>query len=187
MYKFACTIGPTDLIPKPTAGSINVGLKAVTPKLMVELLGSPRDTYGVQCEPVTNKTLKKLMVTESVGPFRVTGFQPAVRSLKTVFAEVAKDLPDLYPLLGNAGMLCCRLIRGSKTAISNHSWGTAIDIKLAGVNPDQRGNNLVQYGLSQIAPYFNKQRWFWGAAFRIEDAMHFEASETLIREWAPMV
>jgi len=30
-------------------------------------------------------------------------------------------------------MLCCRYIRNSKTNISNHSWGTAVDLKLKGV------------------------------------------------------
>jgi D-alanyl-D-alanine dipeptidase len=48
-------------------------------------------------------------------------------------ADIAKEQPAVYAGLGSAGMLCCRLVRGSTTAISNHSWGTAIDLTLNGV------------------------------------------------------
>ena len=81
--------------------------------------------------------------------------------------------------LGTAGMLCCRLVRGSATAISNHSWGTAIDLTLDGVL-DVYGDDKVQYGLTLIAPIFNRHGWYWGAAFRTEDGMHFEGSKALV-------
>jgi Putative peptidoglycan binding domain/D-alanyl-D-alanine carboxypeptidase len=79
-------------------------------------------------------------------------------------------------------MLCARFVRGSTSALSNHSWGTAIDLTLDG-HLDQRGDARVQVGLARIAPIFNRHGWFWGAGFRIEDAMHFEASDELIRKW----
>jgi hypothetical protein len=77
-------------------------------------------------------------------------------------------------------MLCARFVRGSTTAISNHAWGTAIDLTLDGVL-DRRGDGRVQVGLTRIAPIFNRHSWFWGAGFRTEDAMHFEGSDELIR------
>jgi hypothetical protein len=80
-------------------------------------------------------------------------------------------------------MLCCRLVRGSATSISNHSWGTAIDLTLNGVL-DVQGDDKVQYGLTLIAPLFNRHGWFWGAAFGVEDAMHFEAGKGLVSQWA---
>lgn len=61
-------------------------------------------------------------------------------------------------------------------------WGTAIDLKLDG-KLDVRGNNKVHYGLSLIAPIFNKHGWFWGAAYRTEDAMHFEVSINKLKQW----
>ena len=76
-------------------------------------------------------------------------------------------------------MLCARLVRGSTSASSNHSWGTAIDLTLDGVL-DQRGDGRVQVGLTRIAPIFNRHSWFWGAGFRTEDGMHFEASDELL-------
>jgi hypothetical protein len=84
--------------------------------------------------------------------------------------------------LGTAGMLCARLVRGSTHSISNHSWGTAIDLTLNGVL-DRRGDRMVQRGLAEIAPVFNEHGWFWGAGFGTEDAMHFEAGDELIRRW----
>ena len=98
-------------------------------------------------------------------------------------ADIQTAQPAVYRALGTAGMLCCRLQRGSSTAVSNHSWGTAIDLTLEGVL-DAYGDGMVQYGLTLIAPIFNRHGWYWGAAFSKEDAMHFEGSRRLIDEWA---
>ena len=67
-------------------------------------------------------------------------------------------------------------------SISNHSWGTAIDINVGGVL-DKQGNNLTQRGLLVAAPYFNDAGWYWGAAFGTEDAMHFEVSKGTLQSW----
>jgi hypothetical protein len=92
------------------------------------------------------------------------------------------EQPQIYSALGTMGMLCARLVRGSQHAISNHSWGTAIDLTLNGIL-DRRGDGKVQVGLTAIAPIFNRHGWFWGAAFATEDAMHFEVGDQLIRKW----
>jgi hypothetical protein len=52
---------------------------------------------------------------------------------------------------------------------------------------DRRGDKQVQVGLTLIASIMNQHGWYWGAAFRTEDAMHFEASQSLILKWAPQV
>jgi hypothetical protein len=173
-------------VPRPSRDTINSGLVAVSPALMVQQLGEPRESYSGNCQPMTNATLRRHVVTESVGPFRVTGLGPAVASLRTALAQVQRDQPTVYAALGTAGMLCCRYVRGSTTAISNHSWGTAIDFTLNGVL-DRRGDNQVQVGLTLIASIMNQHGWYWGAAFRTEDAMHFEASRSLISQWAPQI
>ena len=161
---------------------INVGVSAARQATMLALLGNPRSQYDDVCREVTNPKLKALMVLSHVGPFRVQGLRPAVESLKPIFEEVRVLHPDVHDSLGSAGMLCARLVRGSRQSISNHSWGTAIDVTLDGVL-DTRGDNRVQEGLSRIAPIFNTHGWFWGAGFRTEDAMHFEAGDDLVRRW----
>ncbi|MCW7540752.1 M15 family metallopeptidase [Aquabacterium sp. A7-Y] len=174
----------TRLLPRPDRSTMNPGLVAVSNRYMTEKLGNPRNSYTQDCQSMTNERLKRHVVTRSVGPFRVTGLRPAVDSLQTVLDEVNQRHREVYTALGTAGMLCCRLVRGSTSSISNHAWGTAIDLKLNGLL-DRRGDNNIQYGLALIAPIFNRHGWYWGAAFRTEDAMHFEASQSLIEAWAP--
>lgn len=170
----------TDLIPIPA--DINRGLTSARQATMLALLGNPRSSYDRDCRPVLNPRLKALIELRDVGPFRVQGLRPAVDSLQAVLADIRVQQPDVFAVLGTAGMLCARLVRGSATSISNHSWGTAIDLTID-ADLDAPGNGRVQRGLALIAPIFNRHGWFWGAGFPREDGMHFECSEELIRSW----
>src|ERR1051325_2215712 len=127
----------TDLIPIPQ--DINNGVNAARQITMKSLLGAPRGSFTRDCQPVTNPVLKRLVKTDNAGPFKVTGLAPAIDSLKEVLAEVRSEQPEVFAGLGTAGMLCARLVRGSAASISNHSWGTAIDLTLNGLL-DQRGD-----------------------------------------------
>jgi hypothetical protein len=172
----------TRLVEKPAHGTINNNLKAVNNQYMTQVLGTPRENYSQDCQPLTDPRLRRNTITASVGPLHVSGLRPAILSLGMVIEKIRVAQPDVYRALGTAGMLCCRFQRGSTSAVSNHSWGTAIDLKLSGVL-DKRGDNRVQFGLTLIAPIFNSFGWYWGAGFPTEDAMHFEASRTLIEAW----
>ena len=74
-------------------------------------------------------------------------------------------------------------MRGSSTSVSNHSWGTAIDLKLEGML-DSFGDGDTQFGLLLLAELFAKEGWFWGATYSREDSMHFEVGEETLRRWA---
>ncbi|MBN1606015.1 MAG: M15 family metallopeptidase [Polyangiaceae bacterium] len=171
-----------ELIPAAAVTGYNVGLSSAGNATMQARFGAPRTTYSNQCQPVTNATLSRRMVTRSVGPFRVTGLDSAVISLTRIMANIATQQRLVYRVLGHQGMACARYVTGSHTAISNHSWGTAIDLTITGVL-DARGNNQIQFGLHLIADIFNREGWFWGAGFRTEDAMHFEAGRALVQTW----
>lgn len=180
----APTTALTHPVPRPDPASLNIGLSAAGNDFMLGKLGAPRsEGYSALCQMPTLPRLRRNLVTDTIGPFRVTGLVPAVLSLKRVMADIAVEQPAAYRALGTAGMLCCRWVRGSTTAISNHSWGTAIDLTLDGIL-DAHGDDTVQHGLTLIAPVFNRHGWFWGAAFRKEDGMHFEGSRALVDEWA---
>ncbi len=171
----------TDRIPVPAG--INPGVKNAKQQTMLDLLGKPRNSFNQDCQEVTNPDLKPLIVTEDVGLFKVTGLKTAVADLRKIFANVKSADPTLHAALGTAGMLCARLVRGTtRGSISNHAWGTAIDITINKIL-DTRGDNKAQTGLIQLAPFFNQRGWFWGAGFGTEDAMHFEASDGRMREW----
>ena len=172
----------TRLVARPPKSTLNVGLVAASNAYMKEAFGDPRESYSQDCQDVTNQKLKRNIVLDTVGKFRVQGLAPAVSSLQDVFAEIKSKQADVYAVMGTAGMLCCRYQRNSTSSISNHSWGTAIDLTTAGVL-DKRGDGLVQYGMTLVAPIFNQFGWYWGAAFPVEDGMHFEGSKTLVDDW----
>ena len=162
---------------------VNGDLKGTRNSTMLTLIGNPRGSYDQECRSPTNQRIARMMTTSDFGPFRATGLRPAIRALQSVMDDIAAKKPEIHRALSSAGMLCCRLVRGSATAISNHSWGTAIDLKLEG-KLDARGDGRTQRGLLEIAPIFNDHGFFWGAAFPTEDSMHFEASEDLVHKWA---
>jgi len=171
-------IGTVDIRPK----GFNKGLIQPKNSFMIRTLGHPREIYGVDCKPVTNPRLTDAMTQEKIGNFRVTMLKPAMESLKRVMERLKASDIDIYDKVGTAGALCARLIRGSKSSVSNHSWGTAIDIKLDD-QLDRFADGETQFGLLIIAEYFNDEGWYWGASYGREDSMHFEASEALIQSW----
>jgi hypothetical protein len=171
-------------LPRP--GSINTGLSPARVQTMVSVFGWPRSRFGTHCEPITRRNLKALMETRRVGSFRVTGLRFALDSLEAVMREIERQRPDVFRALGSGGMLCCRLVRGSQTQPSNHSWGTAIDLTVCG-KLDTRGDGKVFRGLLEAYPFFHRHGWYWGAGFRVEDAMHFELAEETIQRLAPRV
>lgn len=114
-------------------GSINGDLRGARNATMLQVLGNPRGTYSEESQEPANPRLVPLIVREDVGPFRARGLRPAVAALRRILDDVKADEPDIHRRLGNAGMLCCRFVRDSKSAIRNHSWGTAIDLTIDGV------------------------------------------------------
>ena len=162
--------------------SINVGLSSARQNTMLSVLGNPRSDYDQNCREITNIRLKPMVESRDFGSFRARGLRPALDSLGEILEDIEATKPAVFSALGTAGMLCVRNQRGSSTAISNHSWGTAIDLTINDML-DVRGDRKVQRGLVEIFEIFNHHSWYWGAAFGVEDGMHFEVSDALIRQW----
>lgn len=160
----------------------NKGVTQPGNRVMLEILGHPRDSYSTNCQPVTNPAIKALLETRQVGPIRVTMLKPALESLGRILTKLERSDPDIYAEIGTAGALCARLIRGSTRSVSNHSWGTAIDIKLEG-KLDRFADGGTQFGLLILAEYFNDEGWYWGAVYSREDSMHFEVGVETLRKW----
>lgn len=174
-------------LPKPNKADVNIGLTSPGAVFMTNLLGNPRDSYTGKCQPPTNPSFAARLEKRAVGPLKsVEGLKPALASLDRVFADVQKELPDLYALIGTAGMLCCRKVKlpGGKLGKnpSNHSFGAAIDLTIGGVLDDQ-GDNLTQRGLLILSKYFHAHGWNWGVTFPTEDAMHFEVARETLQKW----
>jgi len=160
----------------------NDGLTAATPAFLEEVFGKPRDDLGDECQPATNPKLKELLALEDVGPIQANLVQPALVSLRQIFANVQFYEPELYARIKSAGSLCVRTIRGATEAASAHAFGLAVDINIDGYL-DTLGDGKTQLGLTLLADFFKKEGWIWGAAFGREDSMHFEVSREKLEQW----
>ncbi|MEM9319508.1 MAG: M15 family metallopeptidase [Pseudomonadota bacterium] len=162
----------------------NVDIGQPNNGVMLDVLGHPGPALNPNtCQSITNPDLRAILETRNVGPFTVTMIAPAIASLDRIMRRLEEDEPQIYAALGTAGTVCARNVRGSTTSISNHSWGTAIDVTLEGVL-DDFGDGGTQFGLLIVAEYFNDEGWYWGAGYRSrEDSMHFEVGIDALRRW----
>jgi D-alanyl-D-alanine carboxypeptidase-like protein len=172
---------PTDIVDIPPANTFNVNLNSASEATMLQVFGTPGQKTK-HCSPATGN-FKKRVVTQSVGPFRVTGLDVAVASLKAAFAEAEEQLPNVIAQVKTEGMLCVRHKRNNPNSFSNHSWGTAIDLRFGDDDVVPQGVKKTHLGNLQLAPFFNKHGWFWGAGFsgNSVDSMHFELSEEAVK------
>lgn len=75
------------------------------------------------------------------------------------------------------GAFVPRFVRGSRTVLSNHSFGTAFDINMAtnglGVEPARLG---MKGCVRELVPIAHKHGVYWGGHFSRRDGMHFEVA-----------
>jgi hypothetical protein len=178
------------LITAPGPKAVNAGASASRVSTKNRLLGAPIGELSQDCDNgKASAKVRRLCETRDVGPFRATGLKPWLTVLERTFRILkVKDLA-LWQNVGTAGTLCPRNTRGGDFP-SSHSYGTATDLTIDGV-VDPRGDDRIQQGLLVIYGCFKQAckdlGWppvFWGVEFPTEDAMHFEASEELLRFWA---
>lgn len=171
-----------EIIGVPPSSDINSHVSPCHLDTMMDLIGAP-GSLTRNCSDVTNKKLRAKIVTDSVGPLRVTGHKQAILSLKQIFAIVGTKRPDIYKAVQCDGMLCCRATRNkTSTSFSNHAWGLAIDLQFNEL--DDYGATHCRRGLLELYTYFHQAGWYWGAGFPHVDAMHFEPSDEKVREWS---
>jgi hypothetical protein len=180
--KFMAPVPIKDLLP------INVGLSPAQEATMISVLGSPSIPLTTACQ--NNKAsskVKELMETRKITDvFRLTGIKPALDSIEDVLKKVFAADPDLEQVLSTEGMLCVRRRKPTNGSVShklsNHSWGTAIDFKIAGFDaPGNTKQNVPKFIALMIKP-FNDAGWLSGIAFN--DSMHFEVADETVKAWA---
>jgi hypothetical protein len=172
----------SDRIPIPPKDTMNTGLSPAKQSTMLKKLGKP-GALTKNCSSPTGKFKKRVKFGVDVGPFKVSGLDFAVESLRQVFAEAREQFPDAISQLKTEGMLCVRHRRKAPGMFSNHSFGTAIDLFFGKRVVDQ-GTHLTHRGIFQLFPFFNRHGWYWGAEFSGDfvDSMHFElAEETILK------
>jgi len=164
---------------------INAGLRHASNAYVMAHLGLPRGDFGPGSRQPTDPHFRALcdfgFRYKQLG--RVDwALRPARESFAEVLEAIARRKPALYALLGHAGMGSCRYVRGSSAAISNHAFGIAIDITIAGqLNPFAHGR--ITRGMLEVIRIAQEFKWFSGITFRREDAMHLEVSQELLDSW----
>lgn len=172
----------TKLVPAPARHEVNTGVEPCPTSLLASKYGLPRQTLTDQCQPATDAFWKSRMATMDLGPFKATGFKPFLELIKAKLEIVRVKNPELYQSLGTAGCLCIRHVRGNKRIPSNHCFGMAIDFKIGG-KIDPRGDDMVQIGMLELWKLIKGPDLYWGVEFRVEDAMHIEASRSTVMRW----
>jgi hypothetical protein len=78
-----------------------------------------------------------------------------------------------------AGSWVPRFVRGSRTVLSNHAFGSAFDINVAWNYLGQRPELAGRKGnVRELVPLANEHGFFWGGHFRNRpDGMHFEFAD----------
>ena len=89
-----------------------------------------------------------------------------------------EDAGLLDRVLAFDGAFVARFIRGSKTTLSNHAYGTAFDINAAWNGLGQRPALVGQQGcVRELVKLANDFGFFWGGHFASRlDGMHFEVA-----------
>src|SRR3954447_14875037 len=117
----------SDRVPIPPKDTTNIGLSSATEAVMLKKFGKP-GKLTEDCSDPVGKFKKRVKFGVDVGPFKVSGLDFAVESLRQIFAEVQVQMPDVFSQVKTEGMLCVRHRRKSALLFSNHSFGTAIDL-----------------------------------------------------------
>ena len=103
----------------------------------------------------------------------------AAEQMKALWAEWEKE--GLMPLVKTwNGTYAPRFIRGSKTVLSNHAYGTAFDINVEWNGLSKRPALVGEKGsVRELVPIANKYGFYWGGHFSRKDGMHFEIAKLL--------
>lgn len=128
----------------------------------IEILGDweAKNIVIVQC-PVFHRRVR---FHHDVAPAYVAAMQ----------AVIDAGLADR--LLTFDGSFVPRFQRGSRTSLSNHSWGTAFDVNCEWNGLGRTPAYIGEKGsVREIVPIMNAHRFFWGGHFKKRlDGMHFE-------------
>jgi len=114
---------------------------------------------------------------------RLRFHKKAGEQLKGLWAAWGKNnMVELIKTYG--GSFVPRFIRGSRTTLSNHSFGSAFDINMAwnllGKIPAQVGS---EGSIRELVPIANDFGFYWGGHFQSRpDGMHFEVAKILSKK-----
>lgn len=162
---------------------INRGYRRLNDTTLLDALGNPGDRYETSCSRPAETFLRRhISPVAAAGMPGIQLLRPAARSVERILRRVEQDDPHLRKGLTFSGALCVRLVPGSTTRISVHSWGAAVDVTMLD-GQEWTADGKTPVGLAKLARYFLEEGWLWGAGFDPEDSAHFEVSGQLFDAW----
>lgn len=137
---------------------------------------------------ITNSFEKDNIITVSIpqlaiatnGKYTCMRFhKECVYQLQQFFIEIEKK-GLLHLVKTYAGAYYPRFVRGNRTVLSNHSYGTAFDINVAWNGLGKTPALVGQTGsVRELVPIANKWGFYWGGHFSRPDGMHFEVARII--------
>src|SRR6266852_6717155 len=94
----------SDRVPIPPKDTLNAGLSPAKESTMLQKFGKPGQLTK-NCSDPFQQFKKRLKFGVDIGPFKVSGLDFAVESLRQVFAEVQEQLPEVFDAVKNDGLL----------------------------------------------------------------------------------
>ena len=160
----AAVFGRFAYVPAPTSGN---------PEAI-------RITDGWDQRNIVPVEVPQLVGAAGTGPKGAVLFhRRAAAQLKAMFSAW-DDAGLLRYLLSFDGAWVPRFIRGSRTTLSNHAYGSAIDLNARwnplGATPadwDEKGT------LKPLVEIAHAHGFYWGGHFTRQDGMHFELAKLL--------
>ncbi len=138
--------------------------------------GTIRILGGWESQNIVRVHIPQLIGVEGAPKTGIVAFHKKGASQLQAFFQAVEDSGLQHLILSWAGSFYPRFIRGSKTALSNHSWGTAFDINAAWNGLNKTPPSAGQKGsLVELVPIANEFGFFWGGHYNSRlDGMHFE-------------
>lgn len=138
--------------------------------------GTIRILGGWESQNIVRVSIPQLIGVEAAPKTGIVTFHKKGAEQLQGFFQAVEDENLQHLILSWAGSFYPRFIRGSRTTLSNHSWGTAFDINAAwnglGKQPAPVG---AKGSLLKLVPIANDFGFFWGGHYNSRlDGMHFE-------------
>ena len=143
-----------------------------------------RITDGWQKNHIVRLTVPQLIGVRGASSKGTVYFHKAAADQLLAMFQAWED-EDLIGLVrGWAGSFVPRFIRGSRSRLSNHAWGTAFDINVPWNGLGKRPALVGETGsVRLLVPIANDYGYFWGGHYKNrKDGMHFECAKLLSKE-----
>jgi hypothetical protein len=129
---------------------------------------------------ITQVSIPQLVGLEGTGRAKTFSFHKKIAEQVQALFQAWDDAGLKKYLLTYAGDWAPRYVRGSRTTLSSHAWGTAFDINAAW---NMRGSRAAARGtegsVRELVLIAYEHGFYWGGYFQQTDGMHFEATKIL--------